>query len=186
MLPFEVGFPSESGGVRAGEAGRGGQVCLAVPARFSFPATFATPRLIMALGGRSARQEPRMHLVPPYALPTLASISGELKSCFTDAIHGGRCSLITAALHVLLGTDCKARHPPTPHPPHPAPFGGVWNSALLKSAGRCRLVIQLVQWRRATSVTVIFFLIFLSGCRQQVRREKRRFFFILQPSTAQL
>lgn len=101
----------------SGEAGRGGQVCLAVPARFSFLVTFATPRLIIELSGRSARQEPRIYLVPPYALPALASISGELKSCFTDAIHGGRCSLITAALHVLLGTDCKARHPPTPHPP---------------------------------------------------------------------
>lgn len=60
------------------------------------------------------------YLVPPSALPALASISGELKSCFTDAIHGGRCSLITAALHVLLRTDCKARHPPAQH--HPSPI----------------------------------------------------------------
>lgn len=53
------------------------------------------------------------------ALPGLASISGELKSCFMDRIHGGHCSLITAALHVLLGTDCKARQHPTQHPPSP-------------------------------------------------------------------
>lgn len=48
-------------------------------------------------------------------LLVLASISGELKSCSMDEIHGGHCSLITAPLHVLLGTDCTARHPPTRH-----------------------------------------------------------------------
>lgn len=37
-----------------------------------------------------------------------------------DGIHGGRCSLITAALHVLLGTDCEARDPPTQR--HPVPI----------------------------------------------------------------
>lgn len=46
-------------------------------------------------------------------LPALASISGELKSCFMDGIHGGCGFLITADLHVLLGTDCTARLPPT-------------------------------------------------------------------------
>lgn len=60
----------------------------------------------------------------------LASISGELKSCFTDGIHGGRCSLITAALHVLLGTDCKARHPPTHH--HPTSIWGCLEYSVVK------------------------------------------------------
>lgn len=59
-----------------------------------------------------------------------------------------------------------------PHPStKPSLFGAVWNTVLLKSAGRCRLVIQLTQWCRATSVTVIFvflFFFFLSCCLQQV------------------
>ena len=116
------------------------------------------------------------YLVPPSALPVLASISGELKSCFTDGIHGGRRSLITAALRVLLGTDCEARHLTTPSAT-PALFGGVWNAVLLKSAGRCRLVIQLIQWSRATSVTgIFFFFIFLFCCQQQVQGEMSLFF----------
>lgn len=47
LPPFGVGFPSESSGVRVREAGRGGQVCLAVLERFSFLVTFATPQLII-------------------------------------------------------------------------------------------------------------------------------------------
>lgn len=45
----------------------------------------------------------------------------------------------------------------------PSLFGAVWNTVSLKSAGRCRLVIQLIQWRQATSVTNFFshFLILL-------------------------
>ncbi len=65
-------------------------------------------------------------------------------------------------------------------------FGGVWNTVLLKSAGRCRLVIQLIQWRGATSVTVIFFN-FPSCCLQRVKGEKSLFLFLMQKqSTAQL
>lgn len=48
-----------------------------------------------------------------------------------------------------------ARQDNTQPSTHPALFGGVWNTALLKSAGRCRLVTQLIQWFRSTSVTVI-------------------------------
>lgn len=55
----------------------------------------------------------------------------------------------------------------------PSVFGGVWKKVLLKSAGRCRLVIQLIQWRRATSVTVFFFFHFLIllPTRSQQRQE---------------
>lgn len=51
----------------------------------------------------------------PLHLPLLASISEELQSCFSGGIHGGCCFLITAAHHVLLGTDCAARHRPSRH-----------------------------------------------------------------------
>lgn len=52
----------------------------------------------------------------------LASISGELRSRFTGGMHVGRRCLITGALHVLLGTDCKERRPTSPRRAPPKLF----------------------------------------------------------------
>lgn len=150
LASIRVGFPSESGETWAGVS------CCA--AKHQFPsylcytsANHLTQRSVQAAGASNT-------LPLPLHLPVLVSISGELKSCFMDGIHGGRCFLITAALHVLLGTDCTARHPrPSAKP---SLFWAVRNPVLLKSAGRCRLVIQLTQWRTATSVTVFFLFFF--------------------------
>lgn len=59
------------------------------------------------------------------------------------------------------------RHPPTPVPkrPHLGLFG---RQRCSKSAGRCRLHIQQIQWSRPTCVTVIFVFIFLSCCLKRV------------------
>lgn len=162
LASIRVGFPSESGETWAGVS------CCA--AKHQFPsylcytsANHLTQRLVQAAGASNT-------LPLPLHLPVLVSISGELRSCFMDGIHGGRSFLITAALHVLLGTDCTARHPrPSAKP---SLFWAVRNPVLLKSAGRCRLVIQLTQWCTATSVTVFCFaffsFIFLFRFLQQV------------------
>lgn len=142
---------------RAGETWAGVSYCAA---KHQFPsylcytsANHLTQRSVQAAGASNT-------LPLPLHLPVLVSISGELRSCFMDGIHGGRCFLITAALHVLLGTDCTARHPrPSAKP---GLFWAVRNPVSLKSAGRCRLVIQLTQWCTATSVTVFFLLFFPS------------------------
>lgn len=104
---IRVGFPSENR-----ERWAGGSCCAAeaqFPSYLCYTsANHLTQRSVQPAGASNTSP------LPPH-LPVLASISGELKSCFMDGIHGGRCSLITAALHVLLGTDCTARHPPTQH-----------------------------------------------------------------------
>lgn len=104
---IRVGFPSESR-----ERWAGGSCCAAeaqFPSYLCYTsANHLTQWLVLLAGAPNT-----LPLLP--LLPVLASISGELKSCFMDGIHGGRCSLITAALHVLLGTDCTARHPPPQH-----------------------------------------------------------------------
>lgn len=150
LASIRVGFPSQSGETWAGVS------CCA--AKHQFP-SYLCYTSANHLTQRSVRAAGASNTLPlPLHLPVLVSISGELRSFFTDGIHGGRCFLITAALHVLLGTDCTARHPrPSAKP---SLFWAVRNPVLLKSAGRCRLVIQLTQWRTATSVTVFFFLAF--------------------------
>lgn len=104
---IRVGFPSENR-----EMWAGGSCCAAeaqFPSYLCYTSANHLTQWSVLLAGA-----PNTLPLPPL-LPVLASISGELKSCFMDGIHGGRCSLITAALHVLLGTDCTARHSPPQH-----------------------------------------------------------------------
>lgn len=54
---------------------------------------------------------------------------------------------------------------PVPKRPHSGLFG---RQRCSKSAGRCRLHIQQIQWSRPTCVTVIFVFIFLSCCLKRV------------------
>lgn len=54
---------------------------------------------------------------------------------------------------------------PVPRHPHSGLFG---RQRCSKSAGRCRLHIQLIQWSRPTCVTVIFVFISLSCCLKRV------------------
>lgn len=54
---------------------------------------------------------------------------------------------------------------PVPKHPHSGLFG---RQRCSKSAGRCRLHIQLIQWSRPTCVTVIFVFISLSCCLKRV------------------
>lgn len=71
-----------------------------------------------------------------------------------------------------------------PHPStKPSLFGAVWNTVLLKSAGRCRLVIQLTQWRRTTSVTAIFFFFYPAAYNKS--REMCLFSFGTQQQTTE-
>lgn len=111
--------------------------------------------------------------VPPSTLPVLASISGELKSYFMDGIHGGRCFLITTALHVLLGTDCKARHPPTQH--HPSPIWGCLEYSVVEISRQMQISYLADTMVQSYKCHCNFF-IFLSCCLQQVQGEKSLFF----------
>jgi len=110
------------------------------------------------------------YFTPPSAFPTLASISEELKSCFMDRIHGGRFSLITAALHVLLGPDCKARHPPTQHPP-PSSVWGCLEYSVVRISRQMQINYSRDTMLQSYKCHSNFFT-FLSCCLRQVRRER--------------
>lgn len=86
-----------------------------------------------------------------------------------DGIHGGRCSLITAALHVLLGTDCTARHPPPQH--QTIPIWGCLEYSVVKISRQMQIshsADTMVQSYKCHCNFCFSFLFFLSCCLQQV------------------
>lgn len=80
---------------------------------------------------------------------------------------GGCGFLITADLHVLLGTDCTARRPPPTPPPgaKASPFGGggcLEGSVVVQNQqADADEHIQQIQWSRPARVAVISGFIFL-------------------------
>lgn len=122
------------------------------------------------------------YLAPPSALPPSASISGELKFCFTDAIHGGHCSLITA-LRVLPGTDCKASHPATQH--HLGPMWRCQGCSFVETSRQMQISYSAgtiaQSYKCCCHLFLFFYLSILSSrCLQQVKRERSPFFVQLQ------
>lgn len=89
-------------------------------------------------------------------------------------IHGGRRFLINARFAACHWELIARRGVPNPAPNQPY-FGRRAIQFLLKSAGGCRLVIQLTQW--CTSTSVMFFLLSpppFSFCCLQPRRGEER------------
>lgn len=117
FAPLQVVFPSHSFGSQSKEAERCGQMLSGCAGEVQFSRYFCNTSA-NHLTQWSVRTAGDANASPfPSAFPTLALISEELKFFFMDGIHGGHIFLITTALHVLLGTDCKARHPPSQQQP---------------------------------------------------------------------